>query len=445
MKSKGRNGKLSVVERKQAGHGCPGGDAHSLDGTEFELVIVGGGFSGICTAWHLFSHERLRPSFRCAIIEPGTQLGAGLAYRTDSPCHLLNVRARGMSLTSGDPTSLIHWLAEVAPEYSADDFIPRGLYRQYSTSCLDRVLLSRQAGSLNVLRDEVCAVVPLPGSQGYLLHLKSGDTIRARAVVLAIGNLPAKSKMDNGLLCSPWCHALDYQTIQTLAIIGTGLTALDVILEAEEAGYTGRYLLISPHGQFPQPHHQSALPVSTDYRVNGQRHWQHPDRNFGGFCGLSSRNGKRGFTGSPWWIRFAGWRLIIWRGFDPEDKRLFLCRLPHLLEHSSSPLVYEKYSVYGNASYSGIQVGWSNSIPGSSLLKKEDGRSASAVRLVLQSGKDATLDVDAAVKWNRAFFQYPANRFAVGCPTPGCGAGKTGRLPSKLQGYWCGTVALGRW
>ena len=104
-----------------------------------------------------------------------------------------------MSLTSGDPTSLIHWLAEVAPEYSADDFIPRGLYRQYSTSCLDRVLLSRQAGSLNVLRDEVCAVVPLPGSQGYLLHLKSGDTVSARAVVLAIGNLPAKSKMDNVL------------------------------------------------------------------------------------------------------------------------------------------------------------------------------------------------------------------------------------------------------
>ena len=157
---------------------------------DYDLAIIGGGFSGLCTAWHLLTNERLPPEFRCTIIEPCEQLGAGLAYRTDSPHHLLNVRAKGMSICEHDPGSFTRWLAEAAPEFSPDAFVPRGLYRRYINDCLSLARAQHPQGSLTVLRDEVLAVTHGAGSCRYRLELKSGDTLRARAVVLAIGNLP---------------------------------------------------------------------------------------------------------------------------------------------------------------------------------------------------------------------------------------------------------------
>ncbi len=387
------------VDRKDTGPGQFEGAESYRDGSDFDLAIIGGGFSGICTAWHLFSREGLRPTFRCAIIEPGAQLGAGLAYRTDSPCHLLNVRARGMSISSGDPNSFVRWLSEFAPEYSPDDFIPRGMYRKYITSCLDRALETWQPGALTVLQDKVCAVVQQSGSQGYELQLKSGDTIRATAALLAIGNLPPKSPLDNGLLCSPWGRSLDYRTIESLAIIGTGLTALDVILEAEEAGYAGHYWVLSPHGQFPRQHNEPALPVSAELRQ-----WAAELA----VSNLKLRQVLRAFqqkrkSGVHWQPLVDSLRRVapdIWTSFDPKDKRLFLRHLRTLWNTHLHRSCQRSIQVVMLLRDSGrLEQLHSRVI----AVEKKEGRSDSAVRLVLQAGKVATLDVDAAVNGTGLF------------------------------------------
>jgi len=390
---------LSAVENKETHNGQPNSTDRHRDDCDFDLAIVGGGFSGICTVWHLLRHEGLSPSFRCAIIEPDTRLGAGLAYRTDSPCHLLNVPARGMSVSSRDRGSFVRWLSEVAPDYSPDDFVPRGLYRQYLIACLKQALEPWQPEVLSVFQDEVRAIIPPSGSHKHLLRLASGNIIRAKAVVLAIGNLPPRSHLDNGLLCLPWCRSINYRTIQTLAIIGTGLTALDVILEAEEAGYAGRYVLISRHGQFPRPHHDPVQNVPNELHQWATELVASRPKLLRVLHAFQQKR-KAGFDWQPLVDALRHVAPEIWRGFAPEDKQKFLCRLRALwnihLHRSCQKSIQTVMQLRNSGRLEQIHARVV-------AVEKRDGRSNSAVRLVLQPGNVATVDVDAAVNGTGLF------------------------------------------
>ena len=362
-------------------------------GLELDLAIVGGGFSGLCTAYHLLTSEKLKPTFHCALIEPCERLGAGVAYQTNSPRHLLNVRAKGMSITEADSGSFVRWLAEAAPEFTPDDFVPHGLYRRYISDCLSRAIIRQQPDSLRILCDEVYSVEQIPASQGYLLRLKSGRTVRAGTVVLAIGNLPPKNRLDNGLLHAPWSSFDGFHTLNTLAIVGAGLTALDVILEAEASGFSGRYVIISPRAQFPKPHNEPHLPIP-----NELREWA---------AELAAARPRlrqllRAFqykrkSGVPWEQLVDSFRRhspAIWGSFDLRDKQQFLRRLRNLWSihlHrscSASILVVTRLKASGRLAQIAARV---------TAVERREGSGDSAVRLRLRPETLPALDADLAI------------------------------------------------
>lgn len=377
-----------------------GGQAEeAAGGSDLDLAIVGGGFSGLCTAFHLFTHQGLNPRFRCAIIDPGGRLGAGVAYQTDSPHHLLNVRARGMSITDRDTGSFARWLSEAAPELSPDDFVPRGLYRCYINECLSRAIELRPPGALTLLRDEVRAVEPKADSAWYHVRLQSGRTLRARAVVLAIGNLPPKSSLDNGLLRTPWEPGAGYHRLATLAIVGAGLTALDVILEAEASGFSGRYSVISPHGRFPTTHHEPHLPIPSELRDwAAQLAASRP-----GLVPLLRAFQHKRKSGVDWQHLVDSFRRHspdIWSSFNLQDKRRFLRHFRNLWNIHLHRSCDRSMQVVARVIRSGRLDQIAARVTG---VVKRDGCLGPAVRLLLQSGQPATLDVDMAVNGTGLF------------------------------------------
>jgi choline dehydrogenase-like flavoprotein len=70
-------------------------------GTDFDIAVVGGGFSGASLAAALLRGTEVPPSV--ILLEREADLGRGVAYGTRCGGHLLNVRAQNMSGLVDDP------------------------------------------------------------------------------------------------------------------------------------------------------------------------------------------------------------------------------------------------------------------------------------------------------------------------------------------------------
>lgn len=232
------------------------------------IAIVGGGVSGALTAYHL---TRQGTDARVVVIDPRKDLGLGLAYSTPSLRHLLNVPAGKISALPGEPDHFLNWLrAHDDAEATEKTFAPRAVFGQYVQSLM--------AGAQEIEHVRATAVGYRPAGAGAVVVLDDGCELMADGVVLATGNFdPAPLPVDAQAIESGAYHhnAWVEETYAGLepdaavTVIGTGLTAVDVVLRLRELGHRGTVTAASRHGAFPYPHAdyvplpESAVPRET--------------------------------------------------------------------------------------------------------------------------------------------------------------------------------------
>ncbi|WP_294253596.1 FAD/NAD(P)-binding protein [uncultured Sphingomonas sp.] len=220
------------------------------------VAIIGAGFSGTLQAINLIRHE----GPRATLIERAPVAGTGLAYGAAHPSHLLNVRAANMSAFPDDPAHLVRWLEARGVEHAATSFVPRRVYGEYLREMLDEAL-ARYPDRLRLVRGEVADVTF--DAEGATLQLAEG-TLRADAAVLAVGNLPPHDPpgLDPATLSAerykgdPWDPSVPdgLSDRDTVLVIGTGLTMVDVALLLEARGFGGKIVAVSRRGLLPRPH-----------------------------------------------------------------------------------------------------------------------------------------------------------------------------------------------
>lgn len=221
---------------------------------ELNYVILGGGVSGTLTAYHL---ARRATRARIIIVEPRPHLGLGLAYSTPSLLHLLNVPAGKISALPEQPDHFLRWVrANYDPAITAADFAPRAIFGRYIHSLI--------AATPRIEHLQTMAIGCALADSRAVVTLMDGSTLAADAVVLAIGNfdpapLPGVSEaaIRSGLYCHSAWESTTYADLDPeapVALIGTGLTAVDVILRLRETGHRGTITAISRHGVFPTRH-----------------------------------------------------------------------------------------------------------------------------------------------------------------------------------------------
>lgn len=220
------------------------------------VAIVGAGFSGSLLAINILRHAG--PA--ATLIERRPVFGRGTAYSAPHPAHLLNVRAGNMSALSDRPAHFAEWCTARGLG-DGGSFVQRQQYGEYLGELLERS--SARAGDrLALVQDEAVSVAV--ADDGVTVGLTDGRSLAVDALVVAVGNLPphAPPGLDPAALPDdvyapdPWAAGVvDGLTAQdTVLLIGTGLTMVDVALSLDAAGFAGRIVALSRRGLLPRPH-----------------------------------------------------------------------------------------------------------------------------------------------------------------------------------------------
>jgi uncharacterized NAD(P)/FAD-binding protein YdhS/predicted metal-dependent enzyme (double-stranded beta helix superfamily) len=228
------------------------------------VAIIGGGFSGAMTAANLLKHDAAR---RVVLIERRGTVGEGLAYGTRDDAHLLNVPAARMSAWPDQPNHFLDWARQQNPDVRPGDFLPRMQYGDYVRETLQKTGTDHP-DRLDIRLDEVRRVMRHPAG-GWMVHLSRGSSLRARAVILAIGHRPPNDPLAGiwdgpreRFLADPWRpYALNViEPHERVGILGSGLTAVDTVLSLTEEPRTGPITFLSRSGLLPHSH--SRTPVA---------------------------------------------------------------------------------------------------------------------------------------------------------------------------------------
>ncbi len=282
------------------------------------VAVIGAGFSGLLTSVRLL----LDPEGpRILLIERSARFGRGAAFSTDNAQHLLNVRATNMSAFVEQPMHFRDWLAGVG---AADQmFVTRDLYGRYLQSILRRLATHEGAAQRLVLEPDAAVGLSRIGKQ-WVVSLALGHTLRADAVVLALGNLAPSppEAADPQVLTSryylndPWAVDREVTVAGDILLLGTGLTAVDVALTLTERLPKSRVFALSRHGLRPKAHSEAAnSPIKVAAPQGSPR---------------DVLAQLRGISQNDWRAAVDGLRPHVqglWRGWDLQRRESFLRHL----------------------------------------------------------------------------------------------------------------------
>jgi len=366
------------------------------------VVVVGGGFSGAATAAHLLRGiAHVGTPLRVVVMERCGALGEGVAYGTREATHLLNVRAGSMSAWPDRPDDFVRWATQRRGPVKPTDFLPRQWYGEYvRESLLTAAAGARPAAELSVVFDEVRRVARHPAG-GWLVHLGRGDSMRADAVVLAIGHRAPSDPIGrrwNGprprFIADPWRpFAMNAVTPdEAVIVLGTGLTAVDAVLSLTHEPRRAPITLVSRTGLLPQAH--AAQPLAPiDLKPIVAKLLAAPDKLRASKLLHALRRVGRTSPEADWRSVVDGLRphtVAVWQALPISERRRFLARLRPYWEahrHRMALAVAERFRALRESDAVRISAGVVLSV-----LAEETG-----IRVVIRErGTKRALELDAA-------------------------------------------------
>ncbi|HWE44429.1 MAG TPA: FAD/NAD(P)-binding protein [Caulobacteraceae bacterium] len=232
-----------------------------------KILVIGAGFSGVALAIQLLK----RTTAQVVLVERSGVFGRGVAYAAHGEANVLNVRASRMSALACALSHFTDWLAANAPKDADPNGFPR---RPTYGAYLSDTLRTEAAGAPGrFVRRAGQAVALEAHAGGVTVRLDSGAELAADAAVLAMGNFapstPAGAEGAVGearyIECS-WTQGAfdDVGRDEDVILLGSGLTAVDALLELEAKGWRGRATVVSRRGLLPHAHDAAQIHAASE-------------------------------------------------------------------------------------------------------------------------------------------------------------------------------------
>ena len=202
-----------------------------------KIAIVGFGVSGAALLMSLKTTGKLDSDIQVDIFDPNNEHAVGLAYGKDDKHLLLNAFTTAMSLNPENKFEFTDWLTEHYPEYNAKvDLVPRTLFGEYAKERISPLLdlenvtyYKKEITDTEVIKDKDTLVYNLTDETGA--QYESYDYL-----FLALGTPPYQDfynlRGHKNYIHNPYpvIEKLDkISSDQRVAIIGSGLTAFDLV------------------------------------------------------------------------------------------------------------------------------------------------------------------------------------------------------------------------
>lgn len=202
------------------------------------------------------------------LLDRNRAFGKGVAYATEVDGHLLNVPAASMSAHAEEPAHFVGWLKGKGRQVEDGAFLPRGLYGTYLQEILGR------SADVSTVSADVQSLGVDDG--GITLALSDGRSLGVDQAVLCMGNFPPVSPVEEHIdehcvdhyVADPWHSGrlFEVKPDDTVVLIGTSLTMVDVVLELVARGHRGRLVAVSRRGLLPAAH-RKAQPARSPFTL----------------------------------------------------------------------------------------------------------------------------------------------------------------------------------
>jgi uncharacterized NAD(P)/FAD-binding protein YdhS len=228
----------------------------------FRIGIIGGGAAGISLCMQLRA-KLIQASIQAELLvfERQSNMGMGTAYSSKEDCYRVNLSKELMEPVSNEKGQFAYWLESNTDYLENTLFPPRYFFGQY----LESKALQMQKEEIKGIKTKffthhnVWDIQPL-SSHVYEIHAEHQNIPRiyhVNSLVLCLGDLPSSTFMDlkgrKGYYPDPWSSTVykELQSQESLCIIGSKLTAIDIALKLHSIKYQGKIRMASPSGLLP--------------------------------------------------------------------------------------------------------------------------------------------------------------------------------------------------
>ncbi|WP_161934819.1 FAD/NAD(P)-binding protein [Frankia sp. R43] len=226
-----------------------------------DIGIVGAGAAAVCLLDALSQADS--PVGRVTVFDPVARPWRGRPYATDVPAARVNAVPREMSIRHGDPDHFARWLRQsghlVAPDpWTGTPFVARAVYGDYLADSAAAAIARLRERGWQVALERTVVTAAVLADERVVLRTAKGRHHAADYTVLCVGvGRPHDSyalRGRPGFVADPYPLARSLPAIHPeahVAVLGSGLTAVDTVLGLTAQGHQGPISLVSRHGVLP--------------------------------------------------------------------------------------------------------------------------------------------------------------------------------------------------